>query len=361
MRVLQLIDSLHSGGAERVSVNLANSLVNKLDKSFLCATREVGMLKDSLNTRVGFLFLKKKSSLDIQAIIRLNKFIKNERIDIIHAHSTSFFLASIIRVLNRKIKLVWHDHYGNSEFLHKRKSFVLKVFSKYFNVVFSVNDNLKKWAKNYLGIENVFYLPNFAVLDNDQPPVTELLGNENTRIICLANLRPQKDHINLIRAFKKVVDKYPKWTLHIVGKNFDDNYSILVKKEIDTFKLNSNIFLYGSKPDISNILNQCEIGLLSSLSEGLPLSLLEYGLANLAVIATRVGECETVIKSKKQGILIKPRDEKALSDAIMFLIENEPERQKMAKAYHECIKLQYSQDVITETVFNVYKKLISDK
>ncbi len=93
-----------------------------------------------------------------------------------------------------------------------------------------------------------------------------------------------------------MVKEYPKWSLHLVGKDFNDDYSLKLNNLIESLDLKKNIFLYGSKPDISNILRQCEIGLLSSKSEGLPLALLEYGLANLPVIATKVGECESVIK-----------------------------------------------------------------
>ena len=264
MRVLQLIDSLHSGGSERVSVNIANSLVNRIDKSFLCVTRQEGMLKLSLDNNVGYLFLGKKQTIDLKAIRRLNNYVKNQKIDIIHAHSTSFFLAIIIRILNSNLKIIWHDHYGNSEFLKNRKSLVLKLCSEYFDYVFSVNENLKNWTRNYLKIEDVIYLPNFAVTNVVQPQKTKLLGKEGSRIICLANLRPQKDHITLIRAFKEVVKKHPKWSLHLVGKNFKDEYSLLVNKEIEVHNMSSNIFLYGSKPDITNILSQCEIGLLSS-------------------------------------------------------------------------------------------------
>ncbi len=196
MRVLQLIDSLHSGGAERVAVNIANSLVNSIDQSLLCSTREEGILRSSLNSDVKYLFLEKRSILDFKAIYKLNKFIKNEKIDIIHAHSTSYFLATIIKLLNRNLKIVWHDHYGNSEFLNKRKSLVLKYCSKYFNFVFCVNNKLEKWSRGYLRIDDVLYLPNFAVI-NEVKPQTNLLGKEGKRIICLANLRPQKDHLTL--------------------------------------------------------------------------------------------------------------------------------------------------------------------
>ena len=357
MRVLQLIDSLHSGGSERVSVNLANSLVNRIDKSYLCVTRQEGMLKLSLDNKVGYLFLEKKNTIDLMAINRLNSYVKNQKIDIIHAHSTSFFLATIMRILNSNLKIIWHDHYGNSEFLKDRKSLVLKLCSKYFDFVFSVNENLKNWTRNYLKIEDVNYLPNFAVNNEVQTQKTKLFGIEGSRIICLANLRPQKDHITLIRAFKEVVNKHPKWSLHLVGKDFNDEYSLLVKKEIEVHNMSSNIFIYGSKPDITYILSQCEIGLLSSLSEGLPLALLEYGLAKLAVVATKVGECESVIKNENFGIMIESRDEVALHKALNYLVENQDIRKNIARAFKVRVENEYSEKAIGETLIHIYNKI----
>ena len=72
MKVLQLIDSLNSGGAERVAVNFANALVNKIEKSYLCTTRQEGVLKLNLNSQVGYLFLQKRSVIDFKAIKLLN-------------------------------------------------------------------------------------------------------------------------------------------------------------------------------------------------------------------------------------------------------------------------------------------------
>lgn len=356
MRVLQLIDSLHSGGAERVAVNIANALSNKIDKSFLCTTREEGLLISSLDPHVGYLFLKKRSIIDLRAVRALNKFINTQKIDIIHAHSTSFFLAIIIKLLNKRVKVIWHDHYGNSEFLQKRKSLPIKLCSKHFDFIFSVNKNLKNWAINYLKTENILYLPNFAVLNNVNPQ-TKLLGYKGKRIVCLANLREQKDHFTLIRAFKKVLIKHQDWSLHLVGRDFHDDYSIKLKKELESIKSEKSIFLYGSRPDIQNILSQSEIGLLSSKSEGLPLAILEYGLSKLPVIATKVGECASIIENDSFGILVNPKNVQELSKAMSYLIENKNERLNKSKVLNKKILEEYSQDVVVNTVLNIYKKI----
>ena len=132
MKVLQLIDSLEAGGAERVAVNYANGLVNYLDGSYLCATRAEGILKFGLSNTAGYLFLNKKSTIDIKAIKFLNEFIRKNKIDIIHAHSSSFFLGTIIKILNPKLKLIWHDHYGNRVNDSFNHIFILKICSLFF-------------------------------------------------------------------------------------------------------------------------------------------------------------------------------------------------------------------------------------
>ncbi|ULC60585.1 glycosyltransferase [Flaviramulus sp. BrNp1-15] len=358
MRVLQLIDSLQTGGAERVAVNIANGLSNNIEGSFLCATRKEGLLKESLSKKVKYLFLKKTSKFDFVAIKRLNKFIKVNHIQIIHAHSSSFFLATLIKFLNKKVIVIWHDHYGNSEFLAQRKHTVLKPFSKCFSHVFSVNKSLEGWAIQKLKVKNVTYLPNFAKIDK-KCSVTNLNGVSGKRIVCLANLREQKDYITLLKAFKEVHQLYPDWSLHCIGKNFKDNYSKLVEEKIKTLNLEHSVFLYGSKPDIYNFLSQCEIGVLSSKSEGLPIALLEYGLSNLAVVATKVGECETVIDNKVNGLLVNPCSTIELANAIVSYIKNENMRLSLANKFNQHIVENYSLSRQLDTIiktYNIYLK-----
>ncbi len=74
MRVLQLIDSLDGGGAERIAVNVANSLTAYVDKSFLCATRKEGILKSTISNNVGYLFLGNISTLAVLSLIRILKY-----------------------------------------------------------------------------------------------------------------------------------------------------------------------------------------------------------------------------------------------------------------------------------------------
>ncbi len=357
MRVLQLIDTLHTGGAERVAVNMANALSSHIDKSYLCTTREEGLLKESLDKDVGYLFLNKKKTIDFKAIKKLKQFVKQEQIQVIHAHSSSYFLATIIKLLYPKLKIVWHDHYGNSEFLNVRPTKIIKQCSLFFSHIFSVNRLLEDWAKTNLKSKAVSYLPNFAV-KNESSPVTTLQGEPNKRILHLANLRVQKDHLTLLEAFKIVKEKYPDWTLHCVGKDFEDDYSKTIKETVKTLNLENNVFIYGSKPDVSHILKQATIGVLSSESEGLPIALLEYGLAGLPVVATKVGECETVITNNENGLLVNPKASEALCQALRYYIENDTKRDEMALSYSKTITANYSANAQILNIINRYKTII---
>jgi glycosyltransferase involved in cell wall biosynthesis len=355
MRVLQLIDSLEPGGAERVSVNFSNALSEKIETSFLCVTRTEGGLKKSIHTNVGYLFLKKTKVIDFKAIKRLHGFVSENKIDVIHAHSTSFFLATIIKVLNRKVTLVWHDHYGKSEFLNERPKLALKWCSKFFNHTFCVNTKLEQWSKNELKLSSVSFLPNFAVV-NIEEAVTKLKGIDGKRIVCLANLRAQKDHINLLNAFNIVLKESPDWTLHLVGHDFNDDYSSSLKNFIKKQKLEKHVFIYGSCTDTTHVLNQGAVGVLSSKSEGLPLALLEYGLSALPVIVTNVGECNLVVSRREEGQLIPSENPQAFADAIIMYINNKDLRLRVGKQLQLKVKSSYSESNAINSLIEIYKQ-----
>ncbi len=69
MRILQIIDSLEIGGAEKMAVNYANALTDKVEFSGLVATRKEGNLKSHINQKVNYLFLNRKKFFDVKAVL----------------------------------------------------------------------------------------------------------------------------------------------------------------------------------------------------------------------------------------------------------------------------------------------------
>lgn len=350
MRIVQLIDSLEPGGAEKMAVNYANGLLDTFSFAGLMLTRCEGTLKNDINVGVHYVFLKRKKIIDFKAIKLGLDYLKENKIDVIQAHSTSIYFGFMLKLLCPKVKLVWHDHYGKSEELHKRKSFILYIISYFFYGIIAVNNQLKDWSLNKLNCKKVIYLPNFTSFESiSKENITLLKGNTDKRIICLANLRPQKNHFLLVRAAKKIVTLYPDWTFHLVGKDFKDEYSEDIKNEIITNGLRAHVYLYGSCLDIGFILSQCSIGVLSSDSEGLPVALLEYGLHKLPVVATKVGEIPNIIQQDSNGILISPNDKNELEEAIIKLIESFQLREKLGSELFSTILKKFSFQRVIES------------
>jgi glycosyltransferase involved in cell wall biosynthesis len=346
MRILQIIDSLEAGGAERMAVNYANALVNEIEFSGLVVTRKEGPLLNQINSNVSYLFLNKKSIFDIQSVLKLRKFVIQNAVEIVHAHSTSFFLAFLLKLTYPKVKLIWHDHYGDSEFLSKRPSLSLKLVLPFFDGIIVVNQKLKIWAEQTLNFKNVVYLPNFPSEENNISEQTILRGIPGKRIVSLANLRVQKDHFLLLEVAKKIKLSHPEWTFHLVGKDFDDDYSKQIKTLILDYTLEDTVFVYGSRNDIKNILEQSAIGILTSQSEGLPVALLEYGLYEKPVVVTNVGEIPLVIQDGINGFLVEAASVELFYESLLKLIESNSLRADFGKTLQKTISNNYSEKAV---------------
>lgn len=354
MRVLQLIDSLRPGGAERMAVSYANALQGRVGASFLCCTRMEGMLRKDLASEVGYLFLKKTSTLDVKALLRLRNFIKQNNIDLIQAHSSSFFLAVMVKLLVPGVKLVWHDHFGRD--LKTRKPGILKSASRYFDGIISVNEPLKEWALKNLHSSEVKYIKNFIPEPLSEKACQEnLKGKAGFNVVCLANLRHQKDHLNLLSAFKLLSGK--DLNLHLIGKDFNDPCSEEIRRFLRENRMKDKVFLYGAQENVEGFLQQADLGVLSSSSEGLPVALLEYGRAGLPVVATRVGQCAEVIS--ENGILVPTKNPEALAEAILEYMDSEGKRRIDAQKFQERIMQAYSEGAILPEVLRFYDKIFN--
>jgi glycosyltransferase involved in cell wall biosynthesis len=359
-RVLQIIDTLALGGAERVAINIANALSQRGAKSFLCATRESGPLEKALNNEVVLLKLDRKSTFDISAIFRLRRFISDNQISIIHAHSSSLFIATIVKILSPGVKLVWHDHYGNQHAV-LRNSLPYRMALRFADKVIAVNRLLKEWIVDCCRVseDRVRYIPNFAVLNEAQNAsasvAVELPGIKGHRVVAVANLRRQKDHLTLIRAFSHVIAWDADTHLLLIGDVPDKELLDEVRALISQIGLEERVSILGSREDVGAILAQCDIGVISSVSEGLPLALLEYGFASLAVVSTDVGQCREVLVGGEMGRVVPSGDSEKLGEAIAELLEDSNLREELGRKFQEHVQKNYSEDAFMKALAEVYE------
>ena len=352
MRIVQIIDSLEIGGAEKMAINYANALSQSVEFSGLVATRAEGNLKSQLHHSVSYLFLKKKSTLDIAAVLRLKKYCKEHKVDYLQPHSSSYFLAMLVKLVYPKIGIIWHDHNGLSEFISSEKSLMLKMASYFFKGIIVVNYKLKAWAEKELNCKRVIYLPNFTTIDGSETRVTQLKANAGKRILCLANLRDQKNHFFLLEIAEKLKDLQPDWTFHLVGKDFEDDYSEKIRALIVSKSLENHVFIYGSKNDVKNIINQVDIAILTSKSEGLPVSLIEYGLSKKPVVATKVGEIPLIIHDDVNGFIVESNDVDTFTNCLVKYIEDNALRYQMGQELYNTIVQNHSKDGVIANYLN---------
>jgi glycosyltransferase involved in cell wall biosynthesis len=357
-RVLHLIDSLAPGGAERVAVQLVNELNLAGHTAWLCATRAEGLLKESLAYPAQYVFLKKRRTLDLRAFFQLVKLLRAQKIDILHAHSSSVYWAVPASRL-AGCKLVWHDHYGDTELLDMRPLEPLKRFSRYIHRICSVNETLAAWARDHLRItpENVWQVNHYAVLKQR----LERTAGDTVNILCLANFRMQKDHTNLFDALDYLAQSVGTkgWMVYLVGESKDPAYDDLLHTITGILKLTDNVRFVAAQADVTPWLFKCHIGVLSSRSEGLPVALLEYGLAGMAVVCTKVGACGEVLGGGKYGLLAPPGNSLAFGKALEKLYRDAALRQQLGAALSAHIQAQYSPEAAIRQLEQLYADVLT--
>lgn len=353
--VMQLIDTLDAGGAERVAVNLANLLPREHYRSYLCTTRREGLLAGLIAPDVDRLRLERRRRFDVNGLRQLVAFIRANQVRILHAHGTSLFVAAAASLLPPHPAVVWHDHYGRHG-IEERPAWIYRLLARRAGAVIAVNQPLAEWSRCRLRVpaDRVRYIPNFVC---EEPPAgapPELPGHPGARIVCVANLRPQKDHPTLLRSMALVSRRAPAAHLLLVGALTDPAYREAVRGEVERLGLAGNVSLLGQRLDVPAVLRACDIGVLSSASEGLPLALIEYGMAGLPAVATRVGQCPEVLDEGQAGILVPPGQPDRLAEALLHLLESPAQRADLGARLRRRVRLLHGAEAVMGQICAVY-------
>jgi glycosyltransferase involved in cell wall biosynthesis len=357
--VMHLVDSLQMGGTERVAVNLVNSLPRDQFNAFLCTTRAEGPLTSLVQHDVGRINLKRKRTWDVAAIWRLVAYIRQHNIRILHAHASSILVAHLASRFWPYPKIVWHDHYGINA-TQQRSSWIYRLLMMRVNFVLAVSEPLARWSRESLHMpaNKVQYVPNFVCHNPGTKVNSELPGVSGARIVCVANLRPVKDHITLLQAMQNVVSNCAAAHLLLVG-NLDDTQQVTsIEAEIERLHLQQHVSMLGQRPDVNAILCSCDIGVLSSIAEGLPLSLLEYGMAGLPVVSTHVGQCADVLDQGEAGLVVPSQNPQLLAEALLRLLRSKELRSDFGQRFQSRVQNIYSDRAVIRQITQVYQQLV---
>ncbi|MEK7584484.1 MAG: glycosyltransferase [Patescibacteria group bacterium] len=167
----------------------------------------------------------------------------------------------------------------------------------------------------------------------------------------VGSLYPTKGYDGLIDAFAEVVRTQPQTQLIIIGEGPERQH---IEQSIQEHSLSDRVRLCGAVPNAARYLKAFDMLVLSSVKEGLPFVLLEAGLAELPVVATRVGGIPEIITDGVEGILIDPENLSGLSASITSLAHDAERRARLARALRKKILTSFTIESMLEKTERVY-------
>ncbi len=359
-RLAFVVNNLDVGGLERVVINLINSLDQTLFDIYIVCLDGEGKLFEEIKGKIqDSLVLSKKGGIDIFSIISMRRFFVKNRIQIVHSHNHSPMIYSgvaIKLILFNKPRLLFTEHNQVSR-LSVNELNKLSKYLKMVDRVFTVSKSLIKLYKSKLDtdVDAVLYngVPE-SVIDNvDKSRIREEKELTDTDfVLCtVAILKKQKGLEYLIKALSEL-KKYKDIKLLIAGSGVLLDELI---KLVHRYDLDNKVFFLGYRSDLGNILSGSDVFVLSSIQEGLPMSIIEALAVGLPVITTDVGGCSELVIDKENGIVINSKSSGELSNAILKLYENREELEKYTKINKERYKKYFSLDAMMNSHVQEYQ------
>ncbi len=174
------------------------------------------------------------------------------------------------------------------------------------------------------------------------------------RVGCLANLRAVKNIDGLMRAAKAALERFPKLVFEVAG---DGEQRTELERLHADLNLGDRFKLRGSVSDVTSFLRTVDIAVLPSHSEGMSNALLEYMAAGRAVIATDVGANATLVRHRKDGLIVPASDGPALVDALGELLANPLRAASFGASARTRVEAEYSRDAMRRRFEDFYRGL----
>ena len=177
---------------------------------------------------------------------------------------------------------------------------------------------------------------------------------EPVKVIMVARLLRDKGIQEFIDAAEIVKQSNSSVKFLLVGDVDDGNPTSLNTKQLVELKNSQNVEWLGARLDIAELLAASHIACLPSYREGLPKSLIEAASVGRAIVATDVPGCREVVTHLINGLLVPPRDSKALAAALLVLVNDHELRSKMGRENRSKAEREFANEIIIRQTQNVY-------
>ncbi len=323
-----LLQDLEFGGTQRYAINL----LQKLDRSLFAP--ELWMLRggedmvpQALETGTKLSWMSKSPTIVWpHALTRLAYALIRERPQILYTMTVVPNIWGRLFAPLAKIPVVISSYRD----LHPNQYELLmwRLSSRIICNAHTLKEELKR--RHFADPNRVFVVPN-AVDPQFFTPNSSQKAAEPT-ILYAGRLARVKDPLNLVEAFKLVIQRIPNARLEILGNG---TLKQKIEEEIQDCLLCSRIKLIEGQLDIRPMLSQAWVFAMPSRREAAPNAVLEAMSAELPVVGTRVGGLPELIEDGVTGIIVEPKNPRALADALITLLENESLRNSMGKKARE--------------------------
>ena len=367
--------TLPGGGPEHI-YQLSKRLNRKEWDIIICTLRDGSYWEkfNSIGAKTYNLILRK---ILLSTAFNLFRILQKEKPDIIHTHGKGPGLYGRIfgKILNIPVIHTFHGfHYEDLSFLKKKIHLAAEVLLALItNQHIFVSTGEKKRAQlisfldegNSTVIHNGVdheYIANLTVSRNEILKSIECSDWETNKLLgTISRISPEKGILNLLSAYSELVKKMPNLRLLVVGgypeehKDYYLNMKNFIKKE----NLTEHVRFLGYRDDALKILQCMDFYISSSLSEGLPISVLEALASGIPTIATEIAGNKDIIRNSAFGVLVEPDSPKNLAQGIRKMIQlTQKERDILSRNASNQIKKEFSVEKMASKTVLLYKKIL---
>jgi len=378
MKILHLASVYppHIGGVERY----VSSLVEKqrsLGHSSEVLTSDIPKNCSFKNgvTRLPVLFNFKRGWGEMPICPTLLPVLRRINCDIVHSHAPSRFFSelSACRKLLTKTPLIITYHLYNTShgafegaLCKAHDHLVMRLCLQKADKIIALTEGYRNLIRDLFEVDlkKIEIIPpgvDIALFDPekyDKEKSAKKFGFAGDDIVLfIGSLIERKGVDYLLRAFATVRKEHQNLSLLIIGEGS-------VRRELESLSVKLNIdsstrFL-GHVPDeyLPEILASASVVSIPSLSEGLPIVLLEAMSMGKPVVGTRTGGIPDVIRNEQTGVLVEKRNTQALACALNSLLSDKKLAQSMGRCARKAVRQEYSWDVVNRKIMNIYSSTL---
>jgi glycosyltransferase involved in cell wall biosynthesis len=365
--VVYFTDTTGFGGAEQSLLNLIRGLDRSAWRPVLLHHAEPGMEPLAIEARklgVETMAVPVRSK-GLRGIPPLVQQLRSLRADVFHAHLTwplacrhGLVAAKLARVPAIVTTLHLFVEIGYGRRCRLEQSILALGIDRHIAVSRALAARLGDTFRISAGKIQVVHngIPT-AQFDREAEPRlrTAWSGNMQTPIVvCLARLHRQKGIVFLLQAATRV----PEAVFVVVGDGPDREKLEAQAREL---RVQDRVVFLGQRDDVPDLLASCDVFVLPSLWEGLPLSILEAMAANRPVIATSVGGTPEAITNGETGLLVPPSDPIALAEAIQAVLHDPEFARGLATRGRAHVRQEFSVETMVRRITGIYEDLLDGR